>query len=188
MSRNPGMENPKARGARPRGPVTSESVGPLSRPVSVAHLPPDGLEETVEATAEERAALAGDFNLPAIHKLTAHFKLTGSVRRVRVVGRVEAAITQTCILTLDPFDSVVEEAVEVEFAVADDAATRAGGLEDPPDPIVNGEIDLGSLTAEFLALGLDPYPKKPGVDFAYEAGNDLQDSPFAGLGRLKDGK
>ena len=38
--------------------------------------------------------------------------------------------------------------------------------EDAPDPIVDGKIDLGALAAEFLALGLDPYPRKPGVAFA----------------------
>ena len=38
---------------------------------------------------------------------------------------------------------------------------------EPPDEIVNGQIDLGALTAEFLVLGLDPYPRKPGVDFQF---------------------
>ena len=37
--------------------------------------------------------------------------------------------------------------------------------EDPPEPIVNGAIDLGALAAEFLMLGLDPYPRKPGAVF-----------------------
>ena len=37
---------------------------------------------------------------------------------------------------------------------------------EPPDEIVNGQIDLGAITAEFLVLGLDPYPRKPGVDFS----------------------
>ena len=36
---------------------------------------------------------------------------------------------------------------------------------DIPDPIVGGRIDFGVLTAEFLALGLDPYPRKPGMAF-----------------------
>ena len=35
--------------------------------------------------------------------------------------------------------------------------------EDEPDPIIDGKIDLGALAAEFFALGLDPYPRKPGV-------------------------
>ena len=50
---------------------------------------------------------------------------------------------------------------------------------------MNGQIDLGALTAEFLALGLDPYPRKPGVDFSYQDPADEKDSPFAALGKLK---
>jgi hypothetical protein len=47
---------------------------------------------------------------------------------------------------------------------------------------------LGALTAEFLALGLDPYPRKPGVDFSYKEDGDEADTPFAALRRLrKDG-
>jgi hypothetical protein len=59
---------------------------------------------------------------------------------------------------------------------------------EPPDEIVNGQIDLGALTAEFLALGLDPYPRKPGVDFDYRDPADEKDSPFAALNKLKGQK
>ena len=69
----------------------------------------------------------------------------------------------------------------------DQDASYAGRLE-PPDEIVNGQIDLGALTAEFLALGLDPYPRKPGVDFNYRDPADEKDSPFAALSKLKGGK
>ena len=40
---------------------------------------------------------------------------------------------------------------------------------------------LGALTAEFFALGLDPYPRKPGVEFAAPAEEAAPDSPFAAL-------
>jgi hypothetical protein len=167
--------------------MTPESVGPLSRPVSVERLPPEGLEETVVATPEECAALADDFKLPAIHALSARFRLTGTPRRVQVVGRIEASITQICVVTLDPFDSILEEDVEVDFAAPEHIGAEASGHEgaEPPDEIVSGRIDLGALTAEFLALGLDPHPRKPGVAFTPEAADDKPDSPFAALGKLK---
>ncbi len=53
-----------------------------------------------------------------------------------------------------------------EIEAAPDRAAALAEQPDPPDPIVNGRIDLGQLAAEFLALGLDPYPRKPGVEFA----------------------
>lgn len=168
--------------------MTPESVGPLSRPVSVVNLPETGLSVVVEATAEERAALAADFALEAIDALTGEFRLTGSTERVRVVGRIDARIRQTCVVTLEPFDSAVSEAVEVEFA-SGARATAGGGpdglLDDVPDPLPGTHVDLGALTAEFLALGLDPHARKPGVDFAFDSGEDAPESPFAALKGLK---
>lgn len=164
--------------------MTPESVGPLSRPIAVDQLPPEGVEAMVEATPEERAALAQDFKLPAIHRLEGRFRLTGSSARIHVAGQVSASITQICVVSLDPFDSVVEEEVAVDF-VAPDAGSVARDPDDGPDELTDGRIDLGSLTAEFLALGLDPYPRKPGVDFEFDAGPDGTGSPFAALGKLK---
>ncbi|MEX6814044.1 hypothetical protein AB2C52_34490, partial [Pseudomonas aeruginosa] len=55
---------------------------------------------------------------------------------------------------------------------------------DIPDPIVGGRIDFGLLTAEFLALGIDPYPRKPGVVFeAVQLGEDVK--PFDVLRTLR---
>jgi uncharacterized metal-binding protein YceD (DUF177 family) len=168
--------------------MTPETVGPLSRPVDVTNLPPQGSEVHVEATAEECAALAQDFGLPGIRSLAGDFTLKSSVKGVHVTGTVKADVTQICVVTLDPFDSVIEEEVEVDFAepsgMPPEPPTEMHEYE-PPDEIVNGEIDLGALTAEFLALGLDPYPRKPGVDFEYRDPADTDDSPFAALRKLK---
>ncbi len=61
---------------------------------------------------------------------------------------------------------------------------------DPPDPIVDGRIDLGAVALEFLVLALDPYPRKPGVAFGVVVVGDDAPEPtaFAGLARLKDGR
>ena len=170
-----------------RGAPTFESVGPLSRPVDVANVPPHGASVRVLATEEECAALAKDFKLPAIRSLTGEYRLTGSAKGVHVGGTVTADITQVCVVTLDEFDSTVTEAVEVDFAeslgMPPEPPTEMHEYE-PPDEILNGHIDLGALTAEFLALGLDPYPRKPGVDFDFQ-GDEKKDSPFAALGQLK---
>ena len=164
--------------------MTPESVGPLSRPVSVRHLPPEGLEVAVEATPEERAALAKDFKLEAIHALEGRFRLTGTTERVHVDGVVTARVGQICVVTLEPFDDVIEEEVEVDFA-GDGGGGDAG--DEPPDEITDGQIDLGALAAEFLMLGLDPYPRKPGADFSFEGDVQERESPFGALKALKPG-
>ncbi len=171
--------------------MTPETVGPLSRLVDVMNIPPRGQEIHVETNAEERAALAKDFGLPCIRALSADFKLANSAKGVHVTGVVKASITQVCVVTLDSFDSDMEEEVEVDFAepsgMPPEPPTDINEYE-PPDEIVNGQIDLGALAAEFLALGLDPYPRKPGVDFDYRDPGDVKDNPFAALSKLKTDK
>jgi hypothetical protein len=63
-------------------------------------------------------------------------------------------------------------------------------IPDPPEPIINGVIDLGRLATDALLLGVDPYPRKPGAVFEPQvAAANPEDHPFAALKALKsDGK
>ena len=175
--------------------MTPDSVGPLSRPFSVAHLPPRGTDVTVETNPEERSALARDLNLAELRTLSAQLHVKGSPARVHVTGRLRALVVQTCVVTLEEFESELEEEVEVSFRAplpGEERMDRDEEVEanlDTPDELVGDRIDLGAITAEFLALGLDPYPRKPGVAFDAEpaGGGDAPDraSPFAALGRMR---
>jgi hypothetical protein len=152
----------------------------FSRPVRVESVPEGGLERLIEADAAEREALARFNGLPAIGRLEAKFTLRRAGRGgIRVTGEVHAEVTQTCVVSLEPLDVVVEEPVDLRFVPSsqDDSKSRlrpadadevASGLngEDEPDPIFDGAIDLGGLALEFMILALDPYPRKPGVEFA----------------------
>ncbi len=166
----------------------------FSRPVRVEALPKDGLTQTIEANPVERAALAALNGLPGIAKLTATFVLRRAGRGgVRVDGTVHAELTQTCVVSLEPFEATLDEPVDVRFApAAEEGAARRGpsgaptetvllDAEDAPDPIVDGRVDLGALAAEFMALGLDPYPRKPGVAFAPPPEDAAPESPFEAL-------
>jgi len=167
---------------------------PFSRPVRVDALPAGGLAQTIEADEAERAALARLDGLPAIASLNANFTVRRSGRGgVRVTGDVHAEVTQVCVVSLEPFAATVDEPVDVRYAPAEPPASRRDADEgetvdfddeDPPDPIVDGKIDLGALAAEFFALGLDPYPRKPGVAFDAPAPEDGGDTPFADLEKL----
>jgi hypothetical protein len=171
-------------------PTTSDP-GPLSRSVKVDDIPGGQIEVTVEANPEERAALAVEFGLAGIERLVGRYDVVRKGRYVEVTGDVEATIEQTCVVTLEPFVSTVKERVELRYTeprFIDEA--DAGGEEhevdlDAPDPIENGRIDLGVLTAEYLSLGLDPYPRKPGVAFTPLLESEPEPSPFAKLAWLK---
>jgi uncharacterized metal-binding protein YceD (DUF177 family) len=172
----------------------------FSRFARVDALPREGQVITIEATPAEREELASFYKLPAIAALTATLRLDPRGRGgARVTGAVHGELTQICVVSLEPFPSIVDEDVDVRFApqtaanprstAAQETETFSLADEDEPDPVIDGKIDLGALTAEFFALGLDPYPRKPGAILDEERTNsEPTDSPFAALAqRDKDG-
>ncbi|MGI8526316.1 MAG: YceD family protein [Pseudolabrys sp.] len=108
---------------------------------------------------------------------------------VRVIGQVRALVGQTCVVTLDPIESEVMESVDVSFAPSQDAdAVESGPTKkgkEPPEPLLDGVLDLGALAAEFLILGLDPYPRKAGAKFVAPKAEGASGHPFAALEALK---
>ncbi|MCJ2088718.1 DUF177 domain-containing protein [Methylobacterium sp. E-005] len=160
---------------------------PLARWVNVERLPQGRGAVTVEASPAECAALAVDFKIPGIRDLVGRFEISGSTSRLTVTGTVDALVTQVCTVSLEPFEAPVHEPVEVVFTDTDQLAGTDAEEADIPDPLVGGRIDFGALTAEFLALGLDPYPRKPGLSFEpVVVGEDA--GPLAGLRKLRDGE
>lgn len=158
---------------------------PLTRPVSVADIPPQGLDVEVVVDEGQRRVLAEEFDLPGIDRVEGRFHLTTlSGDRVRVRGTVGAQVRQTCVVTLEPIESTVEESVDMTFAPEGSAPELQEG-EDPPDILSRGTIDLGALTSEFFALGLDPYPRKPDANFSGDDDRIDRESPFAALDRIR---
>lgn len=155
------------------------------RAVAVAALEPEGGAFEIGATEDERARLAEAFDLPAVHALTGRFRLKPLAGgRVHVGGTVEASVEQTCVVTLEPLRNEISEAVDLVFAPEPALGSDTHAI-DAPDAIKGGMIDLGALVAEFLAIGLDPYPRKPGAAFADPTGRGSRETPFAALAKLK---
>lgn len=167
---------------------------PLSRPIAVADLPADGLEIEIVADERERAALATLNESPAIDRVVARLRATPAAGGVVVVtGRVLADVTRTCVVTLEPFVEAVDEPIDVRFAPAADLPEPEPGEEielgrnEPPDPYDGTVLDLGEVVSEFLTLGLDPHPRKPGAVFEQPSLGSEAPSPFAALAQLKPG-
>lgn len=167
----------------------------FSRPLLASSVPAEGLEATLRPNEAERAALARENDLVALKDLEARLRITRKgAEGLAVTGVVCAKVRQTCVVTLEEFDAPVEESVDVTFAPPANPAQRPrtktfedeAGFdefgEDAPDPIIDGAIDLGAVVAEFLALGLDLYPRSPGATFVEPAPETEKDSPFAVLG------
>jgi uncharacterized metal-binding protein YceD (DUF177 family) len=171
-----------------------------SVPFSVTDLPDAGTHRDIEADGETRARIAASAPAVGLHdvsRLAAHFDLIPlSGDRVHVTGTVSATVGQTCVVTLEPLDSTIEEAVDLIFSPdaaepepepeSDDPNRRGSWEADPPEPLVNGVIDLGALAAEFMILGINPYPRKEGAVLTPPAEKaDPGAHPFAALARLK---
>jgi len=167
---------------------------PFSRVARVDAIPGEGETVTIEAAPAEREALASSYGLPAIAELTATLRLEPWGRGgARVTGAVHGALTQICVVSLEPFPATVDEDIDVRFAPQATVDSRPPATrqtqtvslvdEDEPDPVIDGRIDLGALAAEFFALGLDPYPRKPGATFEQSTKSEPTDSPFSALAR-----
>lgn len=171
---------------------------PWSFPVLVSQLPEAGLHQVLETTPAQRELLAAAAGVNAVLKAEAALDvIPESGGRVHITGTVRARVEQTCVVTLDPVENDVEEPIEVTFAPPDQISAMPKSVQkeqgddaeipDLPEPIINGAIDLGQLATEFLVLGIDPYPRKPGVAFVPpETPMDPDEHPFAALRALKD--
>ena len=170
---------------------------PWSVPVSIHEIPETGRRFELEADETVRAALAGALGLRALPRAAATFELTRrGADRLRVVGRVAATVGQTCVVTLEPIENEIEEAVDLDFVLAaatdtdeaQDKSRRVEVMVEDTSELLHGDtVDLGALATEFLTLGIDPYPRKEGAVFQTPPAEDGSDHPFAALARLRRG-
>ena len=136
---------------------------PISKMLRVDELK-DGEERSIEINRAERDTIAKLLELVALDDLRFTFRIhRRGEGRLAVSGTLAAAVTQTCVVSLEPVAST----------------------------LIDGKIDLGPVIYETLATGLDPYPKREGVSFEWaepgaESGpEEKPESPFAALKQLK---
>jgi len=162
-----------------------------SVPVAVEDIPDTGMHIEIEAPAAARADVARLADVRELSRLSAVFDLTMCGAGVHVAGQVCARVGQNCVVALEPVESDVDETVDLLFApLPADAAPPDGEIEvkpgeEPPEPLVDGAVDLGAIAAEFLILGINPYPRKAGAQFSAPKTDDDGARPFAALEALK---
>lgn len=183
--------------------VTSE----LPRTINLNELENGPCTIEVEASGDELSKIAERLSVDTLSSLKGtisleipehpHPMFDGTV--VNAEGRLTAILTQTCVITLDKFETTTESEFKGVLSNDDPAAEMA---EDDDEgraalPDVLGEIDgetvrIGDVFIEQLALEIDPFPRKPGSDFSgfstgsAEMDDDGRKSPFAVLEKLKD--
>lgn len=185
--------------------MTPETSAPLSQPIRAETIRLRGTQVAVIATGEALARIAKALGLASLESLEARYELSRNGERVKLEGEIAAELHQTCIVTLDSFPVSLKVPVRLDFAPEAEVLAAAereqsrdehGEIDleillneaDPPEPIVDGVIDLGAVTVEFLSLSLDPYPRKPGASFDPDLAGAKEESPFAVLAKLKRGE
>lgn len=162
--------------------------------IAPADVPEEGLHVVLEADAGVRTALARIANLRELPRLEASFDLRRTGRnRLHVTGEVIANVGQNCVITLDPVEQNLLEAVDIEFSpgpadtLGDDQgeASFAMSETEPPESLQGGSVDLGAIATEYFLLGIDPYPRKEGAVFEPAQDAEMTESPFAALQALR---
>ncbi len=205
MCRRQGLRPKWGRAAVAPGVVPLSRNSEFSRAVGIEPWPEAGIAVELAATPEECQALAERFSLVGLRDLKASGRLerpAGAGGELVLRCHLTASPVQSCVVTLEPVATRVDETIERRFRrvsaaeLAAEAAALAEEVEmSEVEPLVGSQLDLGEVVAEEFGLALDPYPRAADAEAAL-AGQQLgptvtinaderAESPFAGLAELK---
>jgi len=147
----------------------------------------------IEATSEERAALARRFGLQDVAELKAQVTVTPVAAGIEVAGHMTGRATQICVVTGEPVPAFVSQDFGVRF-VAPEAAPEAEEIELNAEECdimeYDGQaIDIGEAVAQTLDLALDPYPRSANAEARLREAGVLAEGeagPFGALAALKE--
>jgi len=161
----------------------------FSRPIDRRHL--TARPTRVEASADERSALARRFGLIAVDRLEAEVELIADGETIDARGRLTAEIVQSCAVSGDDLPVTVDEPLALHFVPEQKIEAEELELEEhqlDEIPYTGDVFDLGEAVAQSLALAIDPYAVGPNAEQARkEAGlsDEAASGPFAALAALK---
>jgi uncharacterized metal-binding protein YceD (DUF177 family) len=181
--------------------MTAQDNSLFSYPVKVGHVSANPVTVTISADQSDLRRLAAQWGVLEVRAFEAKIDI-GRWKRdgIRLKGRVTATVVQECVVTLDPVEQKIDEDLEALFLPENSRLAKRmtdGSGEmfldpegpDLPDTFSGDTIDVGAVAAEFAALAIDPYPRKPGLDYADRIESDetveKKPSPFAVLQGLK---
>ena len=144
----------------------------LSRPIAVTEIQGDCLFRKVAANKEECTKLAQRFDLIELKSFCAEVKLTclSSQSIILVEGTLNAKVVQQCVVTLEPVVSDIScklncKYSEIQKLIDAGSVDFDAMTEDPPELIVDGQFDIGSLLTEYFGVELDPFPRSLEANF-----------------------
>ena len=167
------------------------SAFPISEPYELGRLSQAGDEVVISPSAEMRARLAHWAGVDSVEAFEATVELRKvTPTRFSLEATLKADIVQSCVVTLDPVRTHIETSFRRELLLAERRPSDGEPApvdEDGREEIESLRYDLAVPVLEELALQIDPYPRRPGVQFEPPMDvTDRPDHPFAALKKLKD--
>ncbi len=167
-----------------------------------------GYAKTWVATEAERSAVAAALGLTQCFAVSAAFTVHARAGgRYVLAGRLRADVEQACVVTLEAVPQHIDERFQGEFCPPTDIAAASPveahfdpDADDDPLSVVDGQLAVGQLVFENLALAIDPFPRAADAEeVRLERGpsgpTKIADpppergpNPFAVLAKLKPGK
>lgn len=166
-------------------------LNPWRETVPFSELARGPVERRIAPDASQLPALAKQLGVDALESLVADVKVSPWLDGAELRGDFSARVVQTCGVTLEPLENTVSGDFHVRLLPAgspnlpSDDAELDIEADDPPDAIEGDEIDLAGYVVEYVALEIDPFPRKPGAVFEPPQPEE-EASPFAVLKRLKE--
>jgi hypothetical protein len=159
--------------------------------VRLGEVPRDGLTLALSPNEAERKALARELDLLALDRLEARVRVVPWLDGIQIDGEWSADIAQACGVTLERLDNKLSRDFMVRavpqgspHAPSEDDVEISLDADDPPDVLEHDAVDLAGYVVEHLALEIDPFPRKAGVEFVQPA-ETVDLSPFAVLKKLR---
>lgn len=134
----------------------------FSRTVLLEDIGKSPFSQTIEANADERAALAKRLNVDDIQLFKADVHLEWTSAKVLLLSAdFEAKVQQTCVRTLDKLTQTLKGHVEEEFTTDplpfQEEEMDLEALMSQPEPIEGDSLDVGEILSQHLSLDLNPY-------------------------------
>ena len=190
---------------------------PIKWVLNLRDLPQEGIRGDKHANEEELQALTkllnDEFELEVISFVCTYHVKPGTLKAGKDVGRcliegcrghfeITAKLRQTCVVSLERIDTLVEERFDQEFSskgghrptvVSLDEDGEDLFADEPPMKIIKGKVELGPLVYQYLSMAIDGNPRKSGAQFEEkrvngDVGDEKPLSPFNVLEQFKHKK
>jgi uncharacterized metal-binding protein YceD (DUF177 family) len=160
----------------------------FSRLVPLAGVGRDKFAQDIEASPQEREALARRFDLVALDRLAA----TVTLRRegngeIVLEAAWEARFVQNCVATLEPVEGSASDVFMLRYGQREEAGrlllldVEAADFE----PLPSEAIDIGEAVAQELSLSLPMFPRHAEAASDASVVEQRGETPFAALSPLR---